>query len=160
MTTTIRATTVADVAELMEMLRELAAYEQAPPGALAVSEDDLRRDGFGDSRKFEALFAELGGRVVGFVIVFAIYSSWAGKPGLMVHDLFVREECRDAGAGQALIEAVARLAVARGCARVDVNVLAWNRARAFYERLGFEPQPDWVLHRLEGDRLKAFAVTP
>ena len=156
MSVLIRPTVPADVPELLEMLRELAAYEQAPPGALAASEEDFLRDGFGEGRKFEALFAELGGRVEGFVIVFPTYSSWAGKAGLMVHDLFVREDARDGGVGQALIEAVARLALNRGCARVDVNVLTWNRARSFYERLGFQPHPDWVLHRLDGERLEAY----
>jgi len=154
--TTIRPTTEADVPELLAMLGELAAYEQAPPGSLVATEDDFRRDGFGPARKFEALFAEAEGRVIGFVIVFPIYSSWAGKPGLMVHDLFVREDARGHRAGEALIRAVAKLAAERGCGRVDVNVLSWNRARAFYERLGFRPQPDWVLHRLDGERLAAY----
>jgi GNAT superfamily N-acetyltransferase len=153
MSLTVRPAQPEDVVTMMAMLRELAAFEQAPPGALQCSEDDLRRDGFGPQARFTCLLAEADGRVIGFVNVFATYSSWLGRPGLMVHDLFVRPQDRGQGAGGALIRAVARLGVERGCGRIDVNVLAWNEARGFYEQLGFSPQADWVLHRLEGDAL-------
>ena len=149
MTITVRPTLPDDMPELLAMLRELAAFEQAPPGSLRCTEADFRRDGFGPLRRFDCLFAEADGKVAGFVILLPIYSSWLALPGLIIHDLYVRPEARGRGAAAALVAAARALAEERGCGRVDVNVLSWNSARAFYEKQGFTPQPDWVIHRLD-----------
>ncbi|RAU23190.1 GNAT family N-acetyltransferase [Paramagnetospirillum kuznetsovii] len=144
----VRSANPDDMAELVAMLRELAAFERAPPESLRCQEEDFRRDGFGPNPRFECLFAELDGRRVGFVTVLPTYSSWQARPGLVIHDLFVRETARGQGVARALVERVARMAAERKCGRVDVNVLNWNSARAFYEKQGFAAQGDWVLHRL------------
>ncbi len=148
MTLLVRPTVPDDMAELLAMLRELAAFEQAPAGSLRCDEAAFRRDGFGSQRRFECLFAEVDGGVVGFVTLLPSYSSWLARPGLVIHDLFVREAARGRGVATALVVAAKRLAEERDCGRVDVNVLNWNSARTFYEKQGFTPQPDWVLHRL------------
>lgn len=147
MTVTVRPITPADILDFMAMLHELASYEQAPSDALCCSEADFLRDGFGPDRAFECLFVEVGNVTIGFATLFPTYSSWQGKRGLMIHDLFVRESARGKGAATALVQTIQGLAAKRGCSRVDVNVLTWNSARQFYEKLGFLPQPDWVLHR-------------
>jgi GNAT superfamily N-acetyltransferase len=149
MTLSIRPTIPDDMPELLVMLRELAAFEQAPAGSLRCTESDFRRDGFGPSRRFDCLFAEADGVVLGFIILLPTYSSWLALPGLVIHDLYVRPEARGKGAAAALVAAARALAEQRGCGRVDVNVLSWNSARAFYEKQGFTPQPDWVIHRLD-----------
>lgn len=149
MTLSIRPTIPDDMPELLVMLRELAAFEQAPSGSLRCTEADFRRDGFGPQRRFDCLFAEGNGVVLGFIILLPTYSSWLALPGLVIHDLYVRPEARGKGAAAALVAAARALAEQRGCGRVDVNVLSWNSARAFYEKQGFTPQPDWVIHRLD-----------
>ena len=145
----VRPTIPDDMPELVAMLRELAAFEQAPAGSLRCTEEDFRRDGFGSQRRFDCLFAEADGKVAGFVILLPSYSSWLALPGLIIHDLYVRPEARSKGAATALIAAARALAEERNCGRVDVNVLSWNSARAFYEKQGFAPQSDWVIHRLD-----------
>lgn len=142
----IRPATAADVPTLLAMLRELAAFEG---GTVRATEADLCLDGFGPRPLFEALLAEDGAAVVGMLIFLPLYSSWEGRPALMIHDLFVREPARGRGAGQALVRALAALATDRGCARLDVNVLTWNdRARAFYAGLGFAHAEGWLGYRL------------
>jgi GNAT superfamily N-acetyltransferase len=149
----IRLATEADIPVLHGLLRELAAFEQ---GAVTATEADLRRDGFGPRPLFEALLAEQGGSAIGMLTFFPIYSSWQGKPGVMIHDLFVREAGRGQGVGQALVRELARLAVARGCFRMDVNVLDWNdSARKFYARLGLAHNQGWLGYRVEGAGLVA-----
>lgn len=144
----VRPTVPDDMPELLGMLRELAAFERASAADLRCTEADLRRDGFGPDRRFESLFAERDGGPVGFVTLLPTYSSWQARPGLVIHDLFVRDAARGSGVASLLLEAVKRLARDRRCGRVDANVLGWNSARAFYEKQGFVPQADWVLHRL------------
>ena len=148
MTIRVRPAVPDDMPELLAMLRELAAFEQAPAEALRCDEAAFRRDGFGPHRRFECLFAEMAGVVVGFANLLPGYSSWLARPALVIHDLFVREPARHRGVATALVAAIRGLAEERGCGRVDVNVLNWNSARTFYEQQGFAPQADWVIHRL------------
>jgi GNAT superfamily N-acetyltransferase len=143
----VRTAQPADVAVIHEMLTELAAFEG---GVVSATEADLSRDGFGDRPLFEALLAKTGGQVQGLLMFIPLYSSWQGKPGVMIHDLYVREAARGQGAGKALVTEVMRLAAERGCCRVEVNVLEWNaRARAFYEGLGLRHNEGWLGYRVE-----------
>lgn len=156
--TTIRLAQAADVPTIHALLTELAAFEG---GAVSATAEDLLRDGFGARPLFEVLLAESGGRAKGMLVFFPIYSSWRGRPGVMIHDLFVREEARGRGLGQALVRKLAGVTTARGGTRMDVNVLDWNaKARRFYEGLGLAHNEGWLGYRVEGDALVALANPP
>jgi GNAT superfamily N-acetyltransferase len=143
----VRIAQAGDVPVILEMLRELAAFEG---GTVSASVEGLTRDGFGDRPLFEALLAEADGQVTGLLVFIPLYSSWQGRPGLMIHDLYVREAARGQGSGKALVTELMRLAARRGCCRVEVNVLEWNaRARAFYEGLGLRQNEGWLGYRVE-----------
>lgn len=146
MTLTIRRARAGDGATIHALLTELAAFEQ---GSVEASAADLERDAFGPKPLFEALLAERDGRAVGMLTYLSLYSSWRGRPALMIHDLFVQEAARGTGAGKALIGRLAEIARERGCCRIDVNVLDWNdKARAFYASLGFAHNEGWLGYRL------------
>lgn len=157
MTLIVRPAEPADSAVILALIRRLAAFEGATDG-VALTEQIIRRDAFGDQRRFEVLLAEHDGTVCGLVVLLTSYSSWHGAPTLVVHDLFVDADARGGGAGRALLTATARLAQQRGCCRIDVNVIAWNeRGRQFYERLGFQALADWLPHRLDRDAMARLA---
>ena len=109
---------------------------------------DVRRDAFGATRRFEVLIAEVDRKPAGFALFFPNYSTWEGKPGLYIEDIFVEESARGTGVGRRLIAAVAKIAHSRGCARIDLAVLHWNPARGFYHRLGFRHAEPWQIFRL------------
>lgn len=135
-----------DGATLHALLTELAAFEQGSVDATAA---DLERDGFGETPLFEALLAEQDGRAIGMLTYLPLYSSWRGRPALLIHDLYVRADARGTGAGKALIARLGDIGRERGCCRIDVNVLDWNeRARAFYAGLGFAHNEGWLGYRL------------
>lgn len=157
MTILTRQASLADVPLLHRMVRDLAAFENQPEAVLS-SEADLARDGFGAHPRFEAMLAETGGgEPAGFALFYATYSTWEGRGGLFVDDLFVYERHRGGGTGRLLIQAVARLALARGCGRLELNVLDWNPARGFYERMGFEYLNEWLPMRARGEALRRMA---
>lgn len=155
-TVTVRPAVEADCPAILRFVRELAEFEHEAHSVKA-SEEDFRRDGWGANPVFEALIAELDGEPVGFALTFRNYSTWEGRSGLFVEDLYVTPEARKHGVGRALLSAVARRAVERGCRRVDLNVLNWNPARAFYDRIGFRQMEEWLPYRLTGDALSALA---
>lgn len=155
-TVTIRPAVEADCAVILRFVRELAEFEHEAHSVKA-SEEDFRRDGWGDHSVFEALIAELDGAPVGFALTFRTYSTWEGRPGLFVEDLYVTPDARTYGVGRALLARVAQRAVERGCRRVDLNVLDWNPARGFYDRIGFHQMKEWLPYRLTGDALAALA---
>lgn len=156
-TTLVRPARPDDAADILRIITELARFERSP-SPVALTKERIRADGFGPNRRFEVLLAETDGRVCGAVVLFEGYSSWQGAPTLVIHDLFVAEDARGGGAGRALVTAAARLAVERGCGRMDVNVLAWNdRGRRFYESLGFGALEDWVPYRLDQDGMERLA---
>ena len=154
---TIRFATEADCAVLLELIRQLAAYENAPD-AVTATEDDLRRHGFGAERKFEAILAFSDGAPVGLALFFANFSTWLGCPGMYLEDIYVTEAARGSGVGRRLMARLAAIAVERGWGRIDFAALDWNPARRFYQRLGIAPLGDWVPYRAEGEALRRLAA--
>jgi len=155
---TIRPAGEADVPLILALIRGLAEYEKAAPGAVPITETLLRASLFGPRPPVEALLACLGEEVAGYALFFHNYSSWQGRRGLYLEDLFVRPESRRRGIGRALLGAVARIAVDRDCARMEWLVLDWNRpAIDFYRSLGAEPLEEWTTFRLVGSALRTLA---
>jgi GNAT superfamily N-acetyltransferase len=152
----IRFATAADMAVLLRLIRELAAYEGAALEVVAT-EADLRRHGFGEETRFEALLADLDGKPAGFALFFPNFSTWLGRPGLYLEDLYVAEWARGRGVWQRLVARLAAIAVKRGWGRLDLSVLDWNPARGFYDRLGFIRLAEWLPHRAAGDALARLA---
>ncbi len=153
----IRPATVADVPDVLRLIRELAVYEREPD-VVRTTEEDLRTWLFGDDAVAEVLVAEEGARAVGMALWFRTYSTWTGVPGIHLEDLFVEPGHRGSGLGKALLAALARIAVARGYARVEWVVLDWNEPSiAFYEALGARPMKEWETYRLSGEALEALA---
>jgi GNAT superfamily N-acetyltransferase len=154
---TIRPAAPADAETILGFIKGLAAFEREPD-AVKTTPDDLRRDGFGQHPKFEVLIAELAGEPVGFALFFPTYSTWEGRPGLYLEDLFVTERARGQGIGRKLMAALAAIAVTRGCTRLELSVLHWNPAREFYHRLGLSHLEEWLSYRLTGEALEALAA--
>ncbi|SOU04612.1 N-acetyltransferase [Xanthomonas arboricola pv. fragariae] len=154
----IRAATPDDVALLHELITALAVYEREPD-AVKASPQDLRASLFGEGATAHALICEQAGQALGFAVYFFNYSTWLGRNGLYLEDLFVRPQARGQGAGLALLRHLARLAVQRGCGRFEWSVLDWNQpAIDFYEAAGARPMDGWTVYRLDGERLAAFAA--
>ena len=152
--TNIRPATPADVPQILQFVRDLAEYEREPDAVLAT-EADLHAGLFGPDPLVEALIAEIDGCPVGFAIFYRTFSTWTGKPGFWLDDLYVRPEARGSGAGKALLMRIATLAVERGYARFDWWVLDWNApAIGFYTSLGAQPMDEWTVYRLEGAALR------
>jgi len=154
---TVRPATPADVETILTFIKGLAAFEREPEAVKATA-GDLLRDGFGEHPKFEALIAEQDGQPAGFALFFPTYSTWEGRPGIHLEDIFVIERLRGRGIGHKLMAALAALAVARGCARLELSVLHWNPAREFYHRLGMRHLQEWLPYRLSGEALRALAA--
>ena len=154
---TLRFATADDVGLLLELIRELAAYERAP-GAVVATEDDLRRHGFGPERRFEALLAFVDDEPAGFALFYPDFSTWRGRAGLFLEDLYVKEWARGRGVGRRLMTRLAALAVERGWTALNFNVLDWNPARGFYRRLGIEPRNEWLPHSATGEALRRLAA--
>jgi GNAT superfamily N-acetyltransferase len=153
----IAPATAADAALVLSFIRELADYERLSSEVVAT-EDDLRRTLFGPKPAAEVLLARLGSQAVGFALFFHNYSTFLGRPGLYLEDLYVQPEARGLGVGKALLAHLARLAVERGCGRMEWSVLDWNEpALGFYRRLGARPLTQWTTQRLTGEALAALA---
>jgi len=154
----IRAATPDDVPLIFALIGELAAYEKLSHEVVAT-EQQIRATLFGDRAVAEVLIASLDGTPVGFALFFPNYSTFLGRPGLYLEDLFVRPEARGFGAGRELLEHLARLAVERGWGRLEWRVLDWNEPSiAFYRKLGAEPLEDWTVFRVTGEALKKLAL--
>jgi GNAT superfamily N-acetyltransferase len=154
---TLRFATTEDVGLLLQLIHELAAYEKAPD-AVVATEEDLRRHGFGPERRFEALLAFVDGELAGFALFFQDFSTWRGRPGLFLEDLYVREWARRRGVGRRLIARLAAIAIERDWPALHFNVLDWNPARSFYGRLGIEPRSAWVPYGATGAALRHLAA--
>jgi len=155
---TIRRATPADVPLILEFIRELAAYEREPQAAVATAAD-LLRDGFGPEPKFRVEFAEWSGEPAGFAFYFWNYSTWQGKPGLYLEDLFVRPQFRGKGIGKALLVHLARVALKNNCGRLVWQVLDWNTPSIeFYKSLGATVMKEWLTMRVMDEALVRLAT--
>jgi len=158
MATIIRPATAADVSLILALIRGLAEYERAPEAVIAT-EKDLLRDGFGPNPFYFCLIAEHDGKPAGFAFYFFDYSTWIGRPGIYLEDLFVYPELRGLGIGKALLKQVAAIAVEKGCARLKWSVLDWNTpAIDFYKSMGGELMDEWTNVRIQGEALERLAA--
>jgi len=157
MATTIRPATRDDVPQILAFIHGLAEYEREP-AAVTATEDDLLRDGFGPNPFYFCLIAEHNGNPAGFAFYFFNYSTWMGRPGLYLEDLFVLPEFRGFGIGKALLQRVAAVAVENRCPRLQWEVLDWNTpAIDFYAAMGAEFLDAWRNVRVTGDALLKLA---
>ena len=153
----IRPARPQDVPQIHRLIRELAEYERSADQVTAT-EDDLRRSLFADQPAIFAHVAEHEGAVAGFALWFLNYSTWLGRHGIYLEDLYVTPGLRGSGLGRALLAELAGICVRRGYGRLEWWVLDWNApARGFYESLGAEPMDEWTVHRLTGPALRALA---
>lgn len=156
-TLAIRRAKPSDVPTIARLIRALAEYERLAE-EVTMTEDVLAESLFGDRAYAETLLAEDNGEPVGFALFFHNFSTFRGKPGIYLEDLFVMPEHRGGGVGGALFERLASIAVERGCERFEWAVLDWNAdAIGFYERLGARPNADWTIYRLSGEALRQLA---
>jgi len=154
----IRPATPDDVPVILRFVHELAAFEREPD-AVKATEPMLTAALFGPHPAAEAVIAESDGVAVGHAIFFHNFSTWEGKRGLYLEDLYVTPSARGRGIGRALLRHLARLAVERDCARFEWSVLDWNEgAIALYRALGARALDDWTIQRLDGDALRRLAV--
>jgi GNAT superfamily N-acetyltransferase len=153
----IRLTTEADIPVILSLIRELAEYEREPQ-AVVATEASLREVLFGPRPSAEVLLALEKEEPVGFAVYFFNFSTWLGRPGLYLEDLFVRPPLRGKGYGRALLERLARIARERDCGRMEWAVLDWNEpAIQFYKKLGAEPMNDWTVFRLTREGIAKLA---
>lgn len=154
---TIRNAIRADAPLIADLVRELAAYERAPD-AVKASVADIEAALFGAHPKVHALIAESNGEAAAFAVYFFNFSTWTGRHGVYLEDLFVREAARGKGIGKALLVRLAQIAIDKNCARFEWAVLDWNEpAIGFYRSLGAKPMNEWTVYRVEGDALAALA---
>lgn len=154
----LRPATAADAGLILRFIIELAVYEKEPD-AVVTDQDGITASLFGQGATARALIAELDAEPVGYAVWFASYSTWLGRNGLYLEDLYVTPEMRGRGVGKAILRQLAALAVAQGCGRMEWSVLDWNApAIAFYESVGARPQSEWTVFRLTGDALSTFAA--
>ena len=153
----IREAVESDLPTIEELIRALADYERL--GHEVVMDGALLRRGlFGPRPYAEVLIAEEDGAPVGFALFFHNFSTFVGRPGIYLEDLFVRPEHRGGGCGRALLQRLAEIAVERDCGRLEWAVLDWNEpAIGFYRKLGARPNDDWTVYRLAGDALRELA---
>ena len=157
MTLSIRSATRADLPLIAQFIRDLADYERLAH-EVRFDEAVLGERLFGVRPYAEVLIGEVDGVAEGFALFFHNFSTFEGKPGIYLEDLFVRPEARGAGLGKAFLQRLAQLAVERDCARLEWWVLDWNEpAIRFYKALGAKPMDDWTTYRVDGDALAALA---
>lgn len=157
MSITIRPAQISDIDTILFFIKELAIYEKAEHEVLATPET-IKQSMFKEHSGVYGLICELNNQPIGFSIYFFNYSTWLAKPGLYLEDLYVSPEHRGKGAGIALLKALAKIAVDKGCGRFEWSCLDWNTpSREFYESLGAEPQQEWIGYRMSGDTLLTFA---
>lgn len=153
----VRQASEGDVPLVLSFIRELAAYERLSHEVVAT-EENLRANLFGEQRYAEVLIAEHDGAPAGFALFFHNFSTFLGKPGIYLEDLYVKPEFRGAGIGKMLLARLARLAKERDCGRLEWWVLDWNEPSiGFYERLGAVPMDDWTVYRVSGTALEDLA---
>lgn len=158
---TIRPAVPSDIALILQLIRELADYERLLDSVVAT-ENLLREALFGEQPKAEVLIAEVAHQPAGFALFFGTFSTFLGRPGLYLEDLFVKPQFRGHGIGKALLAQLAQIALNRNCGRLEWAVLDWNHpAIGFYKSLGAIPQDEWTVFRVTGNALiKLAALTP
>ncbi len=153
----IRPAALGDVPLILGFIRELAAFEKAEHEVLAT-EAHIRKSLFGEDARVRALVCSIGGVDAGFAVYFFNYSTWQGRQGLYLEDLYVSPAHRGRGAGKAMLQHLARIAVASDCGRFEWSVLDWNEpAIQFYRSIGAVAMDEWVRYRLTGEALARFA---
>jgi GNAT superfamily N-acetyltransferase len=153
----IRKATVEDAQLIFDFIMELAVYEKAPQEVVA-SVPQIRATLFGPGAKAYCLICSINDTPVGYAVYFYNYSTWLGRNGIYLEDVYVSPSYRERGAGKALLRHIARIAVEQNCGRFEWSVLDWNTpAIKFYEALGATPQSEWTIYRLTGAALKALA---
>lgn len=154
----IREAIPADVRQILDFIIELAVYEKARHEVKA-DESSIHASLFGDDPRVYALICEVDDKPAGYAIWFFNYSTWLGKHGIWLEDLYVTPAYRGRGAGKALLRHLAALAVEKGCGRFEWSVLDWNRPSIdFYESLGARPQSEWIIYRTAGEALDSLAA--
>ncbi|CAB3641357.1 GNAT family N-acetyltransferase [Achromobacter pestifer] len=157
MNLTIRPATLSDAAQIYAFITELAVYERAANEVIA-SADDVARTLFAPQAPARALMCMLDGKAIGYAVYFYSYSTWLGKNGIYLEDLYITPEHRGIGAGRDLLRHLAQEAVANDCGRLEWSVLDWNQpAIDFYRSIGALPMDEWVRYRLTDDALTRFA---
>jgi len=153
----LRPAVEADCSTILHFIRELAAYEKLSH-ELVATEDRLRQTLFGERPAAEVVFGQSGDQAIGFALYFQTYSTFLAQPGIYLEDLFVDPAWRGRGCGRALLIHLARLAVERGCGRLEWSVLDWNEpAIRFYRSLGAQPMDEWTVNRVTGAALRELA---
>jgi len=153
----IRRATAEDSALILGFITELAIYEKAESEVIA-SESDIKHSLFGSDSTTNALICNIDNKPVGFAVYFFNYSTWLGKHGLYLEDLYVSPKHRGTGAGKALLKNLAKIALSKNCGRFEWSVLDWNEpAIGFYQSIGAKPQEEWVGYRLTGKALENLA---
>lgn len=153
----IRKARAEDAEIIFALIIELAIYEKAEHEVLTTAEE-IRETMFGVDSKTSALIAEVDNKAVAYAVYFYNYSTWLGKNGIYLEDIYVSPDYRHNGIGKALLKRIANIAVTNNCGRVEWSVLDWNTpAIDFYKSLGATPQDEWTVYRLTGDELKNFA---
>ncbi|RBP49383.1 GNAT family N-acetyltransferase [Arenicella xantha] len=153
----IRPVTPADIPQILQFIHDLALYEKEPEAVIAT-EQHLQRVLFGASPKVFGLIAEIDSKAVGFAIYFFSFSTWLGRHGIYLEDLYVKPETRGSGVGKSLLQSLAKIAVENDCGRVEWSVLNWNEpAIKFYQAIGAKPQDEWTVYRLTDSALTDFA---
>ena len=153
----IRSASPDDAALILNFIIELARYEKAEHHVQAT-ENSILESLFSENASAKALICTLDETPIGYAVYFFNYSTWLGKNGLYLEDLYISPESRNCGAGKFVLQHLARLAVENNCGRFEWCVLDWNEpAIKFYEKIGAEPQKEWIIYRLTGDALKSFA---
>jgi GNAT superfamily N-acetyltransferase len=155
----IRQATIEDSALIYRFIKDLAVYEKAETEVFATVAD-IENSLFGEKTTTNAVICNFNNEPIGFAVYFFNFSTWLGKHGLYLEDLYVSPEHRGVGAGKALLKHLAKIALSKNCGRFEWNVLDWNEpAIQFYKSIGAEPQNEWVGYRLAGKSLEEFACS-
>lgn len=156
-TITIRNAIPQDTQTILDFIIELAIYEKAEQ-EVKTNVEETREAIFGKNSTVKALICEEDGKPIGYAVYFYNYSTWLGKNGIYLEDLYITESKRGKGAGKALLKHIAKMAVNEGCGRFEWSCLDWNKpSRDFYESIGAVAKTEWIGYRLEGDTLVNFA---
>ena len=156
-TITIRNATPQDTQTILDFIIKLAIYEKAEQ-EVKTNVEETREAIFGKNSTVKALICEEDGKPIGYAVYFYNYSTWLGKNGIYLEDLYITESKRGKGAGKALLKHIAKMAVNDGCGRFEWSCLDWNKpSRDFYESIGAVAKTEWIGYRLEGDTLENFA---